>query len=154
MDFSEDGTMAKTVSFVAVVMAMAVAIGVRGEQTGQAIQEPASILRSAGPTGLDRILSEYDALRKRVVDLEKESAEIDQRDVEGRTERLAAIDRQRTSVQEQIKNLELRIDEIGGQRGCSVSRLYWYTDLEAAKAAAEASGPADSELANAGQADR
>ncbi len=31
------------------------------------------------------------------------------------------------------------IDKIGGQRGCTVSRLYWYTDLAQAKAAAEQS---------------
>src|SRR5262249_24026410 len=28
------------------------------------------------------------------------------------------------------------IDQIGGQRSCTVSRLYWYTDLEKAKAEA------------------
>src|SRR3954463_8417006 len=32
------------------------------------------------------------------------------------------------------------IDQIGAQRGCTVSRLYWYTDLGAAKAEAERSG--------------
>jgi hypothetical protein len=32
------------------------------------------------------------------------------------------------------------IDQIGAQRNCTVSRLYWYTDLEKAKAAAERSG--------------
>jgi hypothetical protein len=32
------------------------------------------------------------------------------------------------------------IDQIGGQRSCTVSRLYWYTDLEKAKAEAERTG--------------
>jgi hypothetical protein len=31
------------------------------------------------------------------------------------------------------------LDEVGAQRGCSVSRLYWYTDLDEAKTAAEKS---------------
>jgi hypothetical protein len=31
------------------------------------------------------------------------------------------------------------IDQIGGQRGCAVSRLYWYTDLNEAEAAANKS---------------
>ncbi len=32
------------------------------------------------------------------------------------------------------------IDQIGGQRNCAVSRLYWYTDLAVAKAVAERTG--------------
>ncbi len=32
------------------------------------------------------------------------------------------------------------VDEVGGQRDCRVSKLYWYTDLGMAKVAAQASG--------------
>ncbi|BAY17011.1 hypothetical protein NIES21_28450 [Anabaenopsis circularis NIES-21] len=41
-----------------------------------------------------------------------------------------------------IPNPEIRaaLDELCQQRDCYASRLYWYTDLEAAKAAAKASG--------------
>src|SRR6187397_894201 len=39
-----------------------------------------------------------------------------------------------------MDELRKSIDQVGRQRGCSVSRLYWYTDLDQAKAAAEKLG--------------
>lgn len=41
---------------------------------------------------------------------------------------------------EDIPRLELAIDRVGGQRYCAASRLFWYTDLDQAKAAAKAGG--------------
>jgi hypothetical protein len=38
---------------------------------------------------------------------------------------------------DELKAWTAAIDQIGAQRGCMVSRLYWYTDLGAAKAEAE-----------------
>jgi hypothetical protein len=44
------------------------------------------------------------------------------------------------SMSRRLARLDKLIDEVGQQRYCSRSRLFWHTDLEAAKAAAEASG--------------
>src|SRR6266404_3171058 len=38
------------------------------------------------------------------------------------------------------ERLRAALDKVGGQRDCHASRLYWYTDLEQAKAAAKAGG--------------
>jgi hypothetical protein len=48
--------------------------------------------------------------------------------------------RQLADVTSQLDGWREAIDHIGGQRTCTVSRLYWYTDIEAAKAAARRSG--------------
>lgn len=38
------------------------------------------------------------------------------------------------------KRIDDAVDQVGGQRYCTASRLYWFTDFEAAKAAAAESG--------------
>jgi hypothetical protein len=69
-------------------------------------------------------------------------------------ERLAAIDRQgaaatgpdaalveaRKEAAEACDAIRSRVDQVAGQRGATVSRLYWYTDLEQAKLAAAERG--------------
>jgi hypothetical protein len=45
-----------------------------------------------------------------------------------------------SSLREQLARLDELIDQVGMQRYCSRSQLYWYTDFEAAKQAARASG--------------
>lgn len=39
-----------------------------------------------------------------------------------------------------LRRIDQAIDRVGGQRYCNASKLYWYTDLAAAKAAAEREG--------------
>ena len=41
---------------------------------------------------------------------------------------------------ERQRRLESVIDQVGGQRYCSLSRLYWHTDIQQAETAARASG--------------
>ena len=43
-------------------------------------------------------------------------------------------------VTDELRALERTIDDVGGQRYCSRSRLFWYTDLEQAKTVAQATG--------------
>lgn len=77
-------------------------------------QEVVDLLRARGPDGLTEALQMYD--------------------------RLAATDQQMATAESNLNAWQAAIDQIGGQRGCTVSRLYWYTDLAAAKAAAERTG--------------
>lgn len=73
-------------------------------------------LRAAGPAGLTAFLARHrDALAAA--------------DLSSGTARSAA----------EIQLLET-LDELCGQRDCAAARLYWYTDLEQARAAARASG--------------
>lgn len=69
-----------------------------------------SLLRARGPEGLSRILADYDSAL--------------------------------AGGAEQAKILQLRsaIDQVAAQRDAWLSRLYWYTDLESAEAAAKSSG--------------
>lgn len=73
-------------------------------------------LRQAGPAGLDALI---DAHR----------AEINRH--------LLMTEVQSTPVWERLSRA---LDAVGKQRNCYASQLYWYTDFEAAKAAAKASG--------------
>jgi hypothetical protein len=43
-------------------------------------------------------------------------------------------------LNERLVQLDAAIDQVGGQRYCSVSRLYWHTDFERAQAEAERTG--------------
>jgi len=52
------------------------------------------------------------------------------------------------------KRIKTALDTISGQYDCHASKLFWYTDLEEAKAAAERNWQADSFVAALGQADR
>lgn len=73
-------------------------------------------LRQAGPAGLDALI---DAHR----------AEINRHLLMTEVQSTPAWDR-----------LSRALDAVGKQRNCYASQLYWYTDFEAAKAAAKASG--------------
>ena len=77
-------------------------------------------LRAEGPSALDRLFE----LREQL-----QSTANDEQDPSRKSE-----------LNEQIERLNDLIDEVGMQRYCSRSRLYWYTDLEDAKRAAKASG--------------
>jgi hypothetical protein len=107
-------------------------------------------LRSRGPEGLAVALSKYDAMLVEREQLEGERNKLHtpvlfgtegsgQRDaaVEARFE---GLEKQLAKLGQRIKRAAAAIDQIGGQRSCTVSRLYWYTDLDEAKAASAASG--------------
>jgi hypothetical protein len=65
----------------------------------------------------------------------------DSRQSDGRrTESPAAVEQRRATIESQIASLRDAIDQVGGQRGCSISRLYWYTDLDQAEAEAARTG--------------
>ncbi len=88
--------------------------------------ETVAAMRARGPEGLAQALSVYDGL------LEEQS-------------RLmftcsAPPGEQLTKVGRNLEAWRAAIDQIGAQRGCTVSRLYWYTDLAKAKARAERTG--------------
>jgi hypothetical protein len=100
----------------------------------------AESLRAAGPAGLDRALQSYDQLRQEQNRLSAEADRIGRTDIDGKKEPLLAIERRIEELQSRIDSVQKTIDQIGGQRGCSVSRLYWYTDINEAKAASAREG--------------
>jgi hypothetical protein len=77
-------------------------------------------LRQQGPAALDRLF----AMRQR---LQGAHAAADD-------------DTQRAVAAWSLRRIGRLIDEVGGQRYCTASRLFWHTDLKAAQAAAQASG--------------
>jgi hypothetical protein len=88
--------------------------------------ENVAALRARGPEGLAQALSVYDGLRQE-------------------QSRLMAVrssppGEQLTKADRDLEAWSAAIDQIGAQRGCTISRLYWYTDLAQAKAAAERTG--------------
>lgn len=105
-------------------------------------------MRALGPDGLENALAAYDQLQ------EQRSAQKEQRQrlvvatkagIPAKGEgsvmsRLAAVEADITKLDTELARLRDAIDQIGGQRSCSVSRLYWYTDLERAQAEAERTG--------------
>jgi hypothetical protein len=109
-------------------------------------------LRESGQNGLDVALAAYDALQKQQGILQQailryeangsyEEASYDKNPkAAAPDDRLASARRQLDEITAQLDAWRTAIDEIGGQRGCTVSRLYWHTDVAAARAAAERTG--------------
>jgi hypothetical protein len=109
-------------------------------------------LREAGQNGLDVALSAYEALQKQqailqeaILRYESDSKFDDVSYGKGSKatapeNRLASDRRQLDEITAELEAWRMAIDEIGAQRGCSVSRLYWYTDLAEARVAAERAG--------------
>jgi hypothetical protein len=81
---------------------------------------PIEKLRAAGPAGLDELFALRDSLQAQ---LAKEA-----------NEHLAA------DLRHRLRDLDAIIDQVGKQRYCSRSRLYWYTDFDKAVDAARSSG--------------
>src|SRR5215212_8511379 len=88
--------------------------------------ETIAALRSRGPDGLAEAVRIYDGL-------------VAER---GRLSLMcrAVPEEETAGLEHAIEAWRAAIDQIGAQRGCVVSRLYWYTDLAAAKAEAERMG--------------
>ncbi|HEX5105903.1 MAG TPA: hypothetical protein VFV87_18925 [Pirellulaceae bacterium] len=85
-------------------------------------------LRAAGPAALDELFQLRDQMTKSLG--EKTSQPTPTADEVIQIERL----------QQRIQRLDEMIDQVGMQRYCSRSRLYWYTDFDKAVTAARESG--------------
>lgn len=92
---------------------------------GPAAESAIAELRAAGPSSLDSLF----AMRDRIVGSHGASSKA------GSAETAADSD----SFERKLRKLESVIDRVAGQRYAHVSRLFWYTDLDEAKAAAAAS---------------
>jgi len=124
--------MAKMAWVLAVVLVCAGAAGAVGTMSeakaGHQLPTPETIaaLRARGPDGLAEAVGIYDGLVA-----ERGRLSLMCRAVPA--EETAQLDRD-------IEAWRSAADQIGGQRSCTISRLYWYTDLAEAKAAAERTG--------------
>jgi hypothetical protein len=81
----------------------------------------ASQLRQRGPAALDELFAMRDGL-------------IQRRDLAAGEPDVWA------SLNEQLLRLDEAIDRVGSQRHCAISRLYWHTDIERARAESERTG--------------
>jgi hypothetical protein len=86
----------------------------------KALEQRAAELRRDGPAALDKLLVQREQLQQ---SLSK-----------------AASGRDAEALKKQAEQLDRLIDLVGGQRYCTASKLFWYTDLDAARKAAQDSG--------------
>jgi len=91
-----------------------------------------SELRAEGPAGLAMALARYDEVMGIVAEIDRQAPQTKATN--------PRLDETRAKADETLATMRRAIDRIAGQRDATVSRLYWYTDLEEAKAAAAESG--------------
>ena len=109
-------------------------------------------LRTRGPDGLAEALATYDALQQDyarvqqvIFDLDREVNEAAAAQAEGaalvaKQTRLKEARGELININWQLEKWRKAIDQIGGQRTCLVSRLYWHTDLGKAQQEAARTG--------------
>ncbi|HVT29601.1 MAG TPA: hypothetical protein VHE81_16410 [Lacipirellulaceae bacterium] len=128
----EDQTMARLMWVLTGILAGAAAMQVAAKDNGTSMStspprpEAVAALRARGPEGLAQALSIYDGLHQKQAQL-----------------MFACSSTPGVELKQVGRDLEAwsaAIDQIGAQRDCTVSRLYWYTDLAGAKEAAERTG--------------
>jgi len=88
---------------------------------------PVEKLREQGPEALEELMHLRQRMQRQLAELLK------QPDSPERIDQVQQLERRQVRLDELI-------DQVGMQRYCSRSGLYWFTDLEQAKAAARASG--------------
>ncbi|MCI0334250.1 MAG: thioredoxin family protein [Planctomycetes bacterium] len=106
-----------------------------------------SALRARGPEGLDEALRTYDKLQAEYAVLQGEENGLHSAVLWGDGDKNPDVEAALEKAHQRVVDMERRIertaaaiDQIGSQRSCTVSRLYWYTDLEQAKQAAARTG--------------
>jgi hypothetical protein len=105
-------------------------------------------MRQLGPLGLEKALALHDRYQVRLEALQHKRLElttaahapITKKGTTGADRRFALIEAQIGQLDAELARVRDAIDQIGGQRSCSVSRLFWYTDLGEAQAEAERTG--------------
>jgi hypothetical protein len=88
-------------------------------------------LRSRGPDGLSAVL-------RRLDEVVAKRDELARQDHPGAT--ASKLEHSWKQIESEVDRWSRVVDQVGAQRGCSVSRLYWYTDLGAAQAEAVRTG--------------
>ncbi len=138
--------MAKMGCAIVGILLVGVAAMAKADETRQTTRAPdaeqnesVESLRAEGAAGLERLQSSYDRLCRERDAISLRATTLNQRE-DRQTESLASLEQRRASLESQIDALRCEIDQVGGQRGCSVSRLYWYTDLAKAEAEAKRTG--------------
>lgn len=99
-------------------LAICITLVLLGDSTTQACGY--GIYRWMGYQGLEVVLRDYDEVK----------AKLDS----------ATTSEDATALRAKLERLATAVDEVASQRHATVSRLFWYTDLEQAKAAAAESG--------------
>jgi hypothetical protein len=116
-----------------------------GEMSPQ--KNSVAALRARGQAGLDEALRSYDKLRAQYAELQRKESELNNSLFSekagpsgGDEQTLQGLRDHTVEVERRMQRMAAAIDQVGGQRSCTVSRLYWYTDMDQAKAAATRMG--------------
>ncbi len=96
-------------------------------------------LRERGPAGLDEALAALDRIDSQLNENSNRLNELATTPSSSPEER-ALLTRLNETLAPQRTAWRDAIDQIGGQRSCTVSRLFWFTDLEQAKAESQRTG--------------
>jgi hypothetical protein len=109
-------------------------------------------LRESRQDGLNFALGAYDQLQKQQATVEQAILRYESGGAVNKAsyakgakgaapqDRLASARQRFDEINAQLGSWRTAIDEIGAQRNCTVSRLYWHTDMATARAAAERTG--------------
>lgn len=98
----------------------------------EAQREAVERMRAAGPPALDTLLAVRGQLEAAVVDAATQAASQPTPESEATAQR----------TRDRLARLDVVIDQVGRQRNCATSRLFWYTDLaEAQREAAKLGRP-------------
>lgn len=98
-------------------------VGVEGDAQSQldpSLAEKAARLRANGPQALDALFTQRSALENQLAG--------------------AQTDEVRLALEAQLAENARLIDLVGGQHYCTASKLFWYTDLDAAQAESKRTG--------------
>jgi hypothetical protein len=112
----------------------------RGPNSGVQPARTAADLRAEGAGALDELLRGYDRQQAKLSELQQELERLHADGYDKNKEAILTQEAEIKLVDGRLTRLRETIDQVGGQRGCAVSRLYWYTDLEQAKAESARSG--------------
>lgn len=122
-----------------VIICMAT-IAVAAEQAARPLCRVVSTVQQRSPAKLARALAEYDKLQEVLTQLQAQSNELQQKGYDENKAAILELEKQVAELSARMDTARTGIDQLGGQRGCAVSRLYWYSDLAEAKAESERRG--------------
>lgn len=126
--------MAKTLCVIwGVVLCMATIAGAE-QQKARPFCRVVPTIKQRSPAELERALAEYDKLQQAITQLQAQSDELQQKGYDENKASIVALEQQRIELNGRLDTARNDIDQLGSQRGCAVSRLYWYTDLAEAQA--------------------
>jgi len=142
----EDGAMVKNCSIsLGLIMCLATIAGAAELPEVQLCRQDTAMKNSTAagprtPAEFARALEEYDKLSAANADLQARFNDLHQQGYEANKPAILALKKRLTELSGQLDAARRDVDRLGGQRGATVSRLFWYTNLDEAQAEAARRG--------------